>query len=204
MYVVLLAGGIGSGKSSAARELERLGCARIDLDQLSRKVLEPGSPTVAAVAEAFGADLLDSVTGELDRALLARRAFATPEAAAHLEAIELPAIRELLTCELARLEQSSTAPSACVVEVPLLDRIEEPHALAREIVAVTVPRDLRRERAIKRGMSASDFDARDANQPSDAWLAAHADTLISNEGTPEELAQALAAWYDAHERGGWR
>ena len=72
MYTVFLAGGTASGKSTVARELERLGAWRIDLDELSRAVLAPGEPCVAEVCAAFGDDLVDPGTGALDRALLAQ------------------------------------------------------------------------------------------------------------------------------------
>ena len=87
MYTVFLAGGTASGKSTAARELERLGAWRIDLDELSRAVLAPGEPCVAEVCAAFGDDLVDPETGALDRALLARRAFADDSSAELLEEI---------------------------------------------------------------------------------------------------------------------
>ena len=167
MYVVFLAGGIASGKSTVARELERLGCWRVDLDRISREVLEPGTDTTAAVAEAFGRDLLDPETGALDRGLLARRAFASPEEAALLEAIELPAITQRLTDVLASSRCAEVEPTCCVVEVPLLDRIEGMRDLADEVVVVCAPLALRRVRAIGRGMDGDDFDARAANQPSD-------------------------------------
>ena len=78
MHVVFLAGGTGSGKSTVARELERLGAWRIDLDELSRAVLEPGTACLGEVADAFGDDLVDRETGALDRALLARRVLLAP------------------------------------------------------------------------------------------------------------------------------
>ena len=90
MYTVFLAGGIASGKSTVARELERLGATRIDLDQLSREVLAAGSPCLAEVTSAFGEELLDPVTGELNRSLLASRVFGSKELLARLEQIELP------------------------------------------------------------------------------------------------------------------
>ena len=71
MYKLFLAGGIASGKSTVARTMQRLGAWRYDLDRVSREVLAAGSPVVARVAEAFGADLLDPQTGELNRHLLA-------------------------------------------------------------------------------------------------------------------------------------
>lgn len=204
MYTVILAGGTGSGKSAAARWLEEQGCARIDLDQLSREVLEPGSATLQVLAEAFGHDLLDPTTGVLDRGLLARRAFATPETTAQLEAIELPAIRQLMVERLGQLRQLPEPPAACIVEVPLLDRLENPHEVANEVVVVSCPVHIRRQRAIERGMEASDFDARVAHQPTDAWLLAHADTVIDNSGGLVDLYTCLSMWFAQHERGGWQ
>ena len=90
MYTVFLAGGIASGKSSVARELERRGAWRIDLDQVSRAVLEPGSDCLPEIADAFGDDLLDPQTGELDRGLLAGRAFADAEAYLIENALVIP------------------------------------------------------------------------------------------------------------------
>lgn len=204
MYVVFLAGGIASGKSSVARSLERRGAWRIDLDQLSRAVLEPGCPCVDEVAEVFGSDLIDVRTGLLDRRALAARAFADAESAARLEAIELPYIREMLVHALEGGPCGQTEPRVCIVEVPLLDRMESMFNLADEILVVDCPVDLRRVRAIGRGMDADDFDRRAANQPSDEYLRAHATTIIDNAGGPSDLAERIDAWWGAREANGWK
>lgn len=200
MYVVFLAGGIASGKSTVARELERLGALRIDLDEVSRTVLEPGTDCVAQVAEAFGHDLIDPDTGELDRALLARRAFATAEDTALLESIELPFIKQRLVDVLANECCAATEPACCVVEVPLLDRALDLLDLADEVVVVSVPLEERRRRAVRRGMDVDDFNARVARQPTDEWLREHADTVLSNEGSADDLTRKVARWWD--ERAG--
>lgn len=196
MKTVFLAGGIGSGKSTVARELERLGACRIDLDELSREVLLPGSPVLALIAQAFGTDLIDAQTGQLDRRLLAQRAFATPADAASLEALELPAIRQLLIERLEELQTAEDGPTLCVVEVPLLDRMGDMLELADEILVVDCPLAVRRVRAVQRGMTEADFDARAANQPTDEWLRAHATSVLRNEGTAEDLLGQLSAWYE--------
>ena len=204
MYVVYLAGGIASGKSSVALELERRGAWRLDLDQVSRLVLEPGSACLDEVAQEFGDDLLDAETGELDRGLLAARAFGDAESAARLEAIELPYIRQTLVKALAGEGCVESLPDVCVVEVPLLDRMKSMFDLADEIVCVGCPLEVRRVRAEGRGMDVADFDRRAANQPSEQYLRQHADTMLDNSGTPDELEAQLAAWWDAHEARGWR
>ena len=181
LYTVFLAGGIASGKSSVARELERRGAWRIDLDQVSRAVLEPGSDCLPEIADAFGDDLLDPQTGELDRGLLAGRAFADPASCTLLEKIEMPHIKRMLVRMLEGEGCCLTAPVVCV----------------------TCPVEVRRERAIGRGMDGADFDRRVANQPAEEYLRAHADTVLDNSGAPERLATALDAWWAERESSGW-
>ena len=76
--------------------------------------------------------------------------------------------------------------------------------MSDEIVVVSCPALLRRERAIARGMTGEDFDARAAGQPSDEWLADHATTIIDNSGTSEELLSQVRRWYATREANGWR
>ena len=200
MYTVFLAGGTASGKSTVARELERLGAWRIDLDELSRAVLAPGEPCVAEVCAAFGDDLVDSGTGELDRALLARRAFADPDSAELLEKIELPHIRAMLARMLTSGICGQHEPVCCVVEVPLLDRVESMTDLADEVVVVTCPLEVRRLRAQGRGMDPGDFDRRVARQPSEDYLRARATTVLDNTGDEKDLVARVRAWWSGH---GW-
>lgn len=204
MYNVFLAGGIASGKSTVSRELERLGAWRIDLDEVSREVMRPGSPVLSQVAEAFGTDLVDPATGELRRHLLAERAFGSPEATGRLERIEIPAIKEELARQLAEgpRESNRTHP-VCVVEVPLLDRAEELIPLSDEVLCVVCPLEVRRARAEARGMDAVDFERRVARQADDAYLRAHADTVFDNAGSPKELVRQVRRWWDERAAQGW-
>lgn len=66
MLRIGLTGSIGVGKSFVAGVLAELGCHVIDADQTAREVVMPGSPGLAAVVAAFGADVLRA-DGILDR-----------------------------------------------------------------------------------------------------------------------------------------
>src|SRR5208283_2395801 len=55
-----LTGGIGSGKSEVSRRLADHGAVLIDADVAARQVVVPGSPGLARIARAFGADVLRS------------------------------------------------------------------------------------------------------------------------------------------------
>jgi dephospho-CoA kinase len=195
MYVVILAGGIASGKSSVAERLASLGAVRIDLDVLSRQVTSTGSSALSEIASAFGKDVIDE-SGALRRPVLAERAFATPEKTRLLESIVHPHIRLLLKERLAALEEEGFS-SVVVVEVPLLDRVEDLIAEVDEVLVVTCPVGVRRVRAIGRGMDGRDFDARVGKQPTDAWLVARADTVFDNRGTRQELIDEVDAWFYA-------
>lgn len=202
MHTTFLAGGIASGKSTVARLLHERGAWLCDLDQVSREVLEANSPwyeganlVLEQIAAEFGDDLLDPETGELDRLGLAMRAFASQEATERLEAIEMPEIKRRLAQILTTSCCADTEPVLTVVEVPLLDRVEDLLPLADDVLVVTAPLPLRRERAQGRGMDASDFDRRVAHQPSDDYLRAHATHVIDNSGDAAALERAVDAWW---------
>ena len=199
MYVVFLAGGIASGKSLAARRLEGLGAWRVDLDRLSRDVLAPGEPCVDELARYFGEDIVDPATGVLNRALLAERAFVSDATIALLESIEHPYITERLEALLAgtAADCPDPLPEVCVVEIPLLDRVEQLIPLADEVIAIVAPLELRLERAVGRGMDMADALRRSQSQPDDDYLREHADFVIDNSGTEDELIVAVDAWWDA-------
>lgn len=195
MDVVFLVGRIASGKSRVASYLQDLGAWRIDLDQVSRAQTAPGTPCVAQLAEAFGDDIVDG-RGALDRRLLARRAFADADSAARLEAIEMPYIRQGLTESLSYAQTVGEDGECVVVEVPLLDRVEDLIPLADEVLYVRASEPVRRERALGRGMEEADFLARQARQPDDGYLEAHATAIIDNDGGEGALEEAVRTWYE--------
>jgi hypothetical protein len=60
-----LTGGIGSGKSTAARMFADLGAIVIDADAIAKEVLEPGQVGYELVINNFGEEILDS-SGNID------------------------------------------------------------------------------------------------------------------------------------------
>lgn len=211
MHVIYLAGGIASGKSTVARVMKECGAELIDLDDLSREALAPWSPIIPRIVEEFGADIL-APNGSVKRALLAQRAFATTERAVTLEEIELPVIDDLLRQSISHLreeerqerEKNPDAPQKIVVvEVPLLDRMRGSFDMADEIVGVFCPVPARRVRAIQRGMDRNDFEHRLAQQPSDAYVAAHSSHVFKNIRTKDVFEQEVRDWWHAREEQGW-
>lgn len=142
----------------------------------------------------------------VDKAALARLAFATPQDTLDLNAITHPRITELLTREIVESGCScmGRTPRVLAVEYPLIDAVPEALAMADEIMTVSVPAGLRRSRAIARGMDGADFDAREARQITDEQRAGIADTVIANDGDPVALAARVEAWWNECEAAGWK
>src|SRR5262249_36105825 len=136
--VLGLLGGVGGGKSTVARMLQRRGLLVLDADAEARAVVE--LPEVRqALGARLGADPVDS-RGRPERAALAARAFKDPSATADLNALVHPRVRQSL---LAKLDAAGRRP--VVLDVPLL--LESPLAArVTRWVLVESPEDLREER----------------------------------------------------------
>jgi dephospho-CoA kinase len=177
-----LTGGIGSGKSTVSALLAARGAVVIDADRIAREVVEPGTPGLAAIVEAFGGQVLRG-DGSLDRPALAGVVFADPEARRKLDGIVHPLVRARA------VELAAEAPEGAVVvhDVPLL--VETGQAGSYDLVLVVrADPEVRVRRLVQRGLSEEDARARIAAQATDEQRAAVADVVLDNDGTEEELA----------------
>ncbi len=195
MHTVFLIGSIASGKSTAARYLERRGAYRIDLDAVCKSLYVPGSELVAALSRAFGDDILDEA-GAVRPRMLAARAFSDASATARLESLVYPVLEDRLRALLADLTQDANPPTLVIVEVSAPKSFTDAFALADEVLAICASYEVRRARACARGMEAADFEARDAVQLGEAELCALATTVIENVGDDTALFGALDAWLE--------
>lgn len=186
MLKVAITGGMGAGKSTVRELLQGKGAYGIDADAVARRVVEPGSPGLRRVVEAFGADLLDG-EGRLRRRELAKRAFASPASRARLEEILHPLIIAEEKRLISRFE-AENPHGVVVVEVPLLVEAKT-GGLYDTVVVVTTPDEVRRQRLARgRRFSPEDVAARIGHQAGEDERAAHADFTVTNAGDPFELA----------------
>lgn len=117
MNVIGLTGGIGMGKTTAARWLAAQGIAVVDTDDLARAVVQPGQPALAEIQALFGASVVDA-EGGLRREELARVVFGDAARRRQLEEIVHPRIRERWLAQLQAWRQEGR--SLAVVVIPLL------------------------------------------------------------------------------------
>ncbi|MFT8637963.1 MAG: dephospho-CoA kinase [Pseudoclavibacter sp.] len=187
--IVGLTGGIGAGKSTVAAVWRGLGATVVDADQLSREVVEPGTPALAEVAAAFGPQVLRE-DGSLDRARLGRLVFADPARRARLEGIIHPAVQREARARLA----AAPGPVA-VYDVPLLVEAVRDFPFDA-IVVVSAPAEVRQQRLVElRGMDPGEARARIASQATEAERLALADYVIDASGTVADTErQARDLW----------
>lgn len=188
-----LSGGIGSGKSTAARLLEERGAVVIDLDVVAREVIEPGRPGFDAVVTRFGQEVLGP-DGRLDRPALARVVFGEPAARDDLNAIVHPLVAE----ETRRRIAEAPADAVVVVDVPLL--VEAAARGYDVVVIVEAPEETRLHRLARRGMPAEDARRRMAAQASDAERRAVAHVVLDNSGSAAQLERQVDALWAELER----
>ena len=166
------------------------GAVIVDADQLARRIVEPGSPVLARLAEEFGADIVRP-DGSLDRGLLAHRAFATERGTRHLNEITHPAIRELAEAEL---EASERTGAVVVYEMPLLVETGQV-SLVDLVVVVDVPEEIQIARAMARGLSEEDVRARMQHQASRERRLEAADHVIDAHDSLENTrSQVDTLW----------
>jgi len=179
-----LTGGIAAGKSTALAAFERLGAATISSDAVVHELLD-AEPLLGRLTERWGADVAPD--GRVDRARVGEIVFADPEQLSWLESQVHPLVGERIGAFLVSLPAET---EVAVVEVPLLFE-SEMEGVFDTTVAVVTSDDVRRARADARGHTL--VEERDARQLEQSEKAERAEHVIENDGTPEQLEQALSA-----------
>ena len=179
-----LTGGIGAGKSEALAALERLGAATISADQVVHDLYDDPEVRAAVVAR-WGDEVAPE--GRVDRAAVARRAFATEDDRVWLEGLLWPKVGERVAEW--RAVESQKGPRALVVETPLLFEagLESNYDAT---IAVIADETVRAERARARGHEA--LDERTARQLTQAQKAERATYAVENSGSLRDLEQELS------------
>jgi dephospho-CoA kinase len=193
-----LTGNIAAGKSSVAAVWRELGATVVDADHLARQAVEPGTPALARIAEAWGTWVLTD-TGELDRGALRQIVFADPDARERLEAIVHPAVGALR--DAAYRDAEARGEALVVADVPLLFEV----GMVDEVdvvVLVDAPGEVRLMRLVgDRGLSADEAQRMIAAQMPAELKRARADIVIENTGSLPELEQRAAeVWQELLER----
>lgn len=185
-----LTGGIGSGKSTVAQVLVKLGAALVDADAVAHSITAPLGVAIPGILNTFGPEFL-SATGALDRTKMRALAYADPTARRRLEALLHPLIAQEIQNAIALAAQ---AGAACVaVDIPLLVESATWQARLDHVLVVDCTPEVQLNRVIARSLlSASQVEAIMASQTTRSRRLAAADSVVFNVGlTLEQLASEV-------------
>lgn len=184
-----LVGNSGAGKSTVARYLEELGADIIDADRISHELCEIGQPGHAAVRETFGNGFFRG-DGTLNRRTLGAYVFEDKDALEQLNAILHP----LVLYEVRRKREVSTkdvvvVDCALLVDAGLVTDVDE-------VWLVSAGEGRKKKRILKRdGIDERHAENRLKNQMREEELKEHADVVIENDGTLEQLKKQIGEYY---------
>ena len=197
MKVIVVIGGIGSGKSSVSHALEQRGAAFIDLDGIGHQVILHDE-VIRELVHVFGRDILDQ-QGAIIRPKLAAEAFSSPEGTRMLNKITHPKLIADAQEELAACSDKDFP--AAVMEISPYDG---PYGefgiftdMADAVIAVLAPEDLRVKRSVANGFEEADVRNRMSRQVTDDQRREWADYIVENDGSLADLEQLVdSIWKD--------
>lgn len=180
MLVIGLTGGIGMGKSAAAKHFAARGIPTFNADACVHELYE--GKAVAPIEDEFPGVVRG---GRVDRKLLSERVAGSPARLKRLEEIVHPLVVEE-EIEFLRAAEKTGAALA-VLEIPLLFETDA-HERVDVTVVVSAPEDVQRQRVLARqGMTADKLEHLLARQLPDAKKRALADYVVDSSTTHEDM-----------------
>ena len=185
--VLGLTGGVGMGKSTAARLLKKVGLPVVDSDDLAREAVQPGTEGLAEIADEFGEGFLKA-DGSLDRDKMASKVFQDEAARKRLEAIIHPRVRIVWEKQIDQWREQKRPLG--VVVIPLLFEVDLQDSFDA-VLCVACTANTQRARLRERNWNDAQITARIAAQMDIAQKMDLADHVLWNEGAPELLMDQM-------------
>jgi dephospho-CoA kinase len=177
-----LTGNIGTGKSTVARLMEKYGAKVLDADKVVHRLLER-EDIKQKIVKRFGKEVLTE-DGKIDRKKLAQKVFKNEE--------ELKWLEKLLHPEVYKEYENFCRKYSgiCVLEAALIFENKNADKF-HYTVAVYAPKEIAKERAIKRGLTEEDFEKRWSRQMDIEKKIQLADFVIDNSKSLEETEKQV-------------
>lgn len=186
--VIGLIGGIGAGKSTAARCFAARGGSVIDADALGHEALR--QPQIVARVVARWGEGVRRPDGSPDRRAIGRIVFADPAERAALEAMVFPYIGGRCRQEIVKAQSD---PGARFVVLDAAVMLEAGwNSSVDRIVYIDAPRELRLARLVARsGWTSDELAAREAAQWPEEVKKGRSDAVIVNDGDTARLQERI-------------
>ncbi len=191
MFVVALTGGIGSGKSEAAKQFANIGIPVVDLDVIAHELTAIGAPMLSDIVRIFGQEFL-AETGALNRAKLREHVFNQPNERLKLQALIHPAIHAN-ALKLLQDHEDGLHPPYQILVVPLLFENNHYDDVINKILVIDCDETLQIQRTMARSkMTEAQVKAVMSAQVTRATRLALADEIIKNNGSVSELHENIS------------
>lgn len=188
--VIVVTGGIGSGKSTVCDLFKRLGAIVISADVLAREATDIAK---AGIQKEFPQVFNES--GDLNRKLLAQIVFQDPDKRLRLEALLHPVIQSLANKKFS--EASNNSSALVIYECPLFFEAQMNKRDYRALVVVDAPIDISSARAALRDNTTIESIApRILAQTNREQRNSVADYLIDNSGDKKNLENQVLSIFN--------
>ena len=192
MFIIGLTGGIGSGKSEAAKQFELLDVPIVDADVIAHELTAIGQPILADISRIFGADFINP-KGALNRAKLREHVFESAAERLKLETLLHPAIHDLALQRLVENE-ANLHPTYQILVMPLLFESNRYDGIANKTLVIDCDESLQIKRAMARSnISEKEVKAVIAAQISRTRRLERANEVIENNGTLADLTEKVVS-----------
>ncbi len=183
--IIGLTGGIGSGKSAAARHFSELGASVIDADQASREVVKKDQPAFSTIRDYFGDAILEK-DGSLNRPKLRTIVFKDVEKRKWLQSLMYPITNNWIKDAI----EKSRCPYIILMNPLLIESGQ--HKWCKRIAVVDVPVETQINRTMTRDHNTKEqVESIIAAQIDRAKRLEYADDIISNDQSQKELAEKV-------------
>jgi dephospho-CoA kinase len=192
--LVGLTGTMGSGKSTTASILKKMGAFIIDADALCRDLVQPNRPAWKEVVQTFGEKVLQGTDQEIDRGKLAQIVFNDKTKMKLLENILHPRVVKEEK-KLAEQIFKDHPEAIVIVEAALLIESGNHRRMDKTIV-VTCDEEQSIQRTMKRSsLNRDEAISRINNQMPQAEKIKEADYVLQNNSEQEELKVKVKTLY---------
>ena len=184
--IIGLTGGIGSGKSAAAKHFSNHGVSVVDADQASREVVKKGEPALSSISDYFGEEILNK-DGSLDRSKLRVIVFKDEKKRKWLQSLMYPITNNWI---IEAIEKSNS--SYTILMNPLLIESRQ-YKWCTRIAVVDVSVETQIHRTMTRDANTREqVESIIAAQVDRTKRLQFADDVIDNDHSPKDLEEKIA------------
>lgn len=188
MFIIGLTGGISCGKSAVAFELKKYGAATFDVDEETRKLLQPGEEFFNDYVKHFGEQIIYE-NGQIDKKIVREIIFHDENERQWINSVTHPILLNRTRQFLVDCQERGEI--LAVLEIPLLFEAGWEN-LFDEIWAVYLPRELQLQRLVRRDrITPEQAVARINSQMPVKEICRRADVVIKNQNSFSDLQKQI-------------